>query len=97
MSPPPYELTDRELWSRIWNRLRPYRKRLIASVALLVFAVPFVNFHPLVWGFVADRLVEKSLTPGILGMWLAIMFGTYLVGLCCGAIQTYLLEMTGQA
>jgi len=93
----PYELTDRELFDRIWRRLQPYRNRIFASVALLIFAVPFINFHPLVWGFVADRLVEKTLTPQILGMWLAIMLGTYLVGLCCGAVQSYFLEKTGQA
>lgn len=93
----PYELTDRELCSRIWERLRPYQNRLFVAVALLVCAVPFVNFHPLVWGFVADRLVAETLTAGSLGMWLAIMFATYLIGLGCGAVQTYLLEKTGQA
>ncbi len=93
----PYELTDRELRSRVWDRLQPYRLRLLGAIALLVFSVPFVNFHPLVWGFVADRLVAETLTASILGMWLAIMFATYLVGLCCGAVQTYLLEKTGQA
>ena len=59
--------------------------------------MPFVNFHPLVWGFVADELVEKTLTPSLLGIWLGIMLATYLVGLVLGAWQTYLLERTGQA
>ena len=92
-----YDLTDRELASRIWSRLRPYRKRILWSLTLLVLAVPFMNFHPLVWGFVADGLVEKTLTPGVLAMWLAIMFLTYLIGLGAGAVQSYLLEKTGQA
>jgi hypothetical protein len=48
------DLTDRELASRIWSRLQPYRKRILWALTLLVFAVPFINFHPLVWGFVAD-------------------------------------------
>ena len=96
-SKPNYDLTDRELASRIWCRLRPYRKRIVGSLLLLVFAVPFMNFHPMVWGFVADGLVEKTLTPGLLAMWLAVMFLTYLIGLGAGAVQSYLLEKTGQA
>lgn len=92
-----YEITDRDLRAEVWKRLSPYRGRIYTALALLIFAVPFINFHPLVWGFVADHLVEKTLTPGILGMWLAIMFATYLVGLGCGAFQNYLLEKTGQA
>ena len=51
---------------------------------MLVLVVPFVNFHPLVWGLVADRLVEKTLTPAVLGMWLGIMLATYLAGLVMG-------------
>lgn len=92
-----YDLTDRELAGRIWSRLQPYRKRIFLSLTLLVLAVPFINFHPLVWGFVADALVEKTLTPGVLGVWLMVMFLTYLVGLGTGAVQSYLLEKTGQA
>ena len=90
-------LTNREIASRVWDRLRPYRSRLILSLALLVFSVPFVNFHPLVWGYVADALVEKTLTLNVLWIWLAVMFGTYAIGLAAGAIHTYLLEKTGQA
>ena len=92
-----YELSDRELTSRLWSRLRPYRKRIGWSLVLLVLAVPFVNFHPLVWGFVADALVEQTLTPKLLGIWLAVMFAAYLVGLAANAVQSYLLEKTGQA
>lgn len=92
-----YDLTDRELASRIWSRLRPYKKRIVWALTLLVFSVPFINFHPLVWGFVADGLVEKTLTPGVLAVWLAIMLLTYLIGLGAGAVQSYLLEKTGQA
>ena len=94
---PKYDLTDRELADRIWSRLQPYRKRILWSLTLLVLAVPFVNFHPLVWGFVADALVEKTLTPGTLAVWLVVMFVTYLIGLGAGAVQSYLLEKTGQA
>jgi ATP-binding cassette subfamily B protein len=92
-----YDLTDRELMGRIWSRLNPYRRRIGWALTLLVLAVPFMNFHPLVWGFVADSLVEKTLTPGVLAMWLAVMFLTYLVGVGAGAVQSYLLEKTGQA
>lgn len=92
-----YDLTDRELAGRIWSRLRPYRKRIGWSLTLLILAVPFINFHPLVWGFVADSLVEKTLTPGVLSLWLVIMFLTYVIGLAAGAVQSYLLEKTGQA
>jgi ATP-binding cassette subfamily B protein len=92
-----YDLTDRELASRIWSRLRPYKKRIVWALTLLVFSVPFINFHPLVWGFVADGLVEKTLTPGVLAVWLAVMLLTYLIGLGAGAAQSYLLEKTGQA
>jgi len=89
--------SNRELTARIWSRLRPYRTRLIVSLSLLIFSVPFMNFHPLVWGYVADGLVEKTLTPGTLGMWLAIMFGTYIIGAGANAVHSYLMEKTGQA
>ena len=92
-----YELNDRELAERIWVRLRPYRRRIGCALTLLVFAVPFVNFHPLVWGFVADALVDQTLTSGVLVMWLTIMFASYLIGIAAGAVQSYLLEKTGQA
>lgn len=92
-----YDLSDRELAGRVWSRLRPYKKRIATALFLLVFAVPFINFHPLVWGFVADALVEQSLTPGILGWWLVAMLGAYLIGLAANAVQSYLLEKTGQA
>lgn len=94
---PSYDLTDRELAGRVWSRLRPYRKRLAWALSLLVLAVPFINFHPLVWGFVADALIAETLTPVVLGWWLAAMLGAYLVGLGANAVQNYLLEKTGQA
>ena len=90
-------LTNRELCARIWIRLRPYRQRLFLSLGLLVFSVPFVNFHPLVWGYVADGLVQKTLTPPVLGIWLAVMFASYLIGIAASAVHSYLMEKTGQA
>ena len=92
-----YDLTDRELMCRVWSRLAPYRKRIVLSLGLLVFSVPFINFHPLVWGFVTDALVEQTLTLGTLGMWLVVMLLTYLVGLAASGVHSYLLEKTGQA
>lgn len=83
--------------AKVLVRLRPYRVRIILSLGLLIFSVPFTNFHPLVWGYVADGLVEKTLTPKILDIWLAIMFGTYLIGVATNAVHSYLLEKTGQA
>jgi ABC-type multidrug transport system fused ATPase/permease subunit len=87
----------RELAPVVWGRLRPYRRRLAGSLVLLVISVPLTNFHPLVWGIVADGLMTQSLSPSDLGMWLGIMAGTYTLGLVAGAYQTYLMEMTGQA
>jgi ABC-type multidrug transport system fused ATPase/permease subunit len=92
-----HRLSNRELAAKVASRLRPYRRQWLGSLALLLCAVPFTNFHPLVWGYVADRLIAKSLTPAVLGLWLAIMLVTYLIGLAAGAVQTYLLEKTGQA
>ncbi|MDF1863116.1 MAG: ABC transporter ATP-binding protein, partial [Verrucomicrobiales bacterium] len=94
---PDPEISNRELSRRVLSRLAPYRTRLIVSLSLLVLSVPFINFHPLVWGFVADELVEKTLTAKSLGIWLGIMFATYLFGLAANAIHSYLLEKTGQA
>lgn len=92
-----HSLSNRVLAGKVMSRLRPYRGRLIASISLLIFAVPFVNFHPLVWGYVADHLVEKTLTPEILGMWLIIMFATYVIGAAANALHSYLMEKTGQS
>jgi ABC-type multidrug transport system fused ATPase/permease subunit len=92
-----HSLSNRVLAGKVMSRLRPYRGRLIVSLSLLIVAVPFVNFHPLVWGYVADHLVEKTLTPEILGMWLVIMFVTYIIGAGMNAVHSYLMEKTGQA
>lgn len=89
--------TNRELCARIWTRLRPYRARIFLSLGLLVFSVPFMNFHPLVWGYVADGLVEKTLTPAVLGIWLAVMFVSYFIGIGTSAVHSYLMEKSGQA
>lgn len=45
----------------------------------------------------ADALVDQTLTPGLLAIWLAVMLASYLVGIGAGAVQSYLLEKTGQA
>jgi ABC-type multidrug transport system fused ATPase/permease subunit len=82
--------------SKIWGRLRPYRKRMAASLALLLVAVPLTNFHPLVWGIVADQLVDRTLTPKSLGFWLAVMLATYAFGLAANAVHSFLLEKVGQ-
>ncbi len=95
--PPIHSLTNAELAAKVLLRLRPYRKRLITSLGLLIFSVPFTNFHPLVWAYVADGLIAKTLTPGILWTWLAIMFGTYVIGLGANAVHSFLMEKTGQA
>jgi ABC-type multidrug transport system fused ATPase/permease subunit len=92
-----HSLSNWVLAGKVMSRLRPYRGRLIVSLSLLIVAVPFVNFHPLVWGYVADHLVEKTLTPEILGMWLVIMFVTYIIGAGMNAVHSYLMEKTGQA
>ncbi len=94
---PAYDLSTGELRDRVWSRLRRQRRTLALSLGLLLLSVPFVNFHPLVWGFVADHLVAQTLTPGLLAGWLAIMLTTYVIGLGLGAWQTYLLERAGQA
>ena len=85
---PRYELSSRELRARVWSRLRRQRATLALSLSLLLLSVPFVNFHPLVWGFVADHLVEQTLTPRLLAGWLGIMLATYVIGLVLGAVQT---------
>jgi ABC-type multidrug transport system fused ATPase/permease subunit len=92
-----YDLTDKELVHHVWSRLAPYRKRIVFALFLLVLSVPFINFHPLVWGFVADALVGQTLTLNTLLTWLAIMFGGYLIGLVAHGVHSYLLEKTGQA
>jgi len=82
--------------SAIWLKLVPYRKRMGVSLALLLVAVPLTNFHPLVWGIVADQLVSGALTMRTLSFWLMVMFLTYLLGLVANALHSYLLEKIGQ-
>jgi len=99
MTKPPktYDLTDEELVQRVWSRLAPCRKRIAFALVLLVLSVPFINFHPLVWGFVADDLVNQTLTTNALVWWLVVMFVGYLIGLVVHGVHSYLLEKTGQA
>lgn len=92
-----YELTDRELMRRVWARLATYRKRIVFALILMVLSVPFINFHPLVWGFVADALIDQTLTVQVLLGWLAVMCGGYIIGIVAQGVHSYLLEKTGQA
>ncbi|MEO0508550.1 MAG: ABC transporter ATP-binding protein [Verrucomicrobiota bacterium] len=92
-----YDLTDKELLHHVWSRLAPYRKRIVFALLLLVLSVPFINFHPLVWGFVADALVEQTLTLNVLAWWLVVMSVGYVIGLISHGVHSYLLEKTGQA
>lgn len=78
-------------------RLKPYRLRLISALLLLFISVPLINFHPMVWGFVADALLEQTLTAQTLSFWLILMVGAYIVGLVTSGLHSYLLEKTGQA
>ncbi|MEM9238148.1 MAG: ABC transporter transmembrane domain-containing protein, partial [Verrucomicrobiota bacterium] len=93
----PTTSADRQLAREVWQRIRPWRGRLFLSLGLLVISVPFINLHPLVWGIVADDLVKGTLSPSSLGFWLAVMLGTYLIGLALNAVHSFLLEKTGQA
>tara|TARA_B110000003_G_scaffold275380_1_gene317818 strand:+ start:460 stop:2157 length:1698 start_codon:yes stop_codon:yes gene_type:complete len=70
---------------------------LISALLLLFISVPLINFHPMVWGFVADALLEQTLTAQTLSFWLILMVGAYIVGLVTSGLHSYLLEKTGQA
>ena len=90
-------LSERQLLGAVYTRLKPFRIRLIAALLLLFVSVPLINFHPLVWGLVADALLEQTLTVYTLSLWLLLMFGGYVLGLLTSGMHTYLLEKTGQA
>lgn len=93
---PPVVFPPRRLAAEVWTRLKPWKGRLLLSLGLLLLSVPLINFHPLVWGIVADALLEDSLTAQGLGLWLIIMLGTYVAGLAVSGWHGYLLEKTGQ-
>lgn len=90
-------LSERQLLQAVSIRLKPYRMRLIGALLLLFISVPLINFHPMVWGFVADALLEQTLTTKTLSLWLFLMVGGYVVGLATSGLHSYLLEKTGQA
>ncbi|MFT7619928.1 MAG: hypothetical protein ACI97A_003585, partial [Planctomycetota bacterium] len=50
-----------------------------------------MNFHPMVWGIVADKLITGSLTTTNLAFWLAVMLLTYLIGVVANALLGWLL------
>ncbi len=93
----PIYLSERKLLQAVSIRLKPYRLRLISALLLLFISVPLINFHPMVWGFVADALLEQTLTAQTLSFWLILMVGAYIVGLVTSGLHSYLLEKTGQA
>ena len=66
--------------------------RLFAALLLLFISVPLINFHPMVWGIVADALLEQTLTAQTLSFWLVFMVGSYIVGLFASGLHSYLLE-----
>jgi ABC-type multidrug transport system fused ATPase/permease subunit len=88
---------QKQLIQDVWKYLKPYKKSLLLSLSLMVIAVPLMNFHPLVWGIVADRLMDNTLTVISLLWWLVIMTVSYFAGLGIQALHSYFLERTGQA
>ncbi|MGB0418233.1 MAG: ABC transporter ATP-binding protein [Opitutales bacterium] len=93
----PSNVTERPLLRAVYLRLKPYRMRLMSALLLLFISVPLINFHPMVWGFVADALLEQTLTVQTLSFWLILMVGGYIIGLVASGLHSYLLEKTGQA
>jgi ABC-type multidrug transport system fused ATPase/permease subunit len=91
------DLTNREIIQEVWKFLRIYKISLFVSLTLLILSVPLTNFHPLVWGWVADGLIESSLSQESLFYWLILMSATYFIGILLHAIHSYLLERSGQA
>ncbi len=91
------DLTNREIIQEVWKFLRIYKISLFVSLTLLILSVPLTNFHPLVWGWVADGLIESSLSQKSLFYWLILMSATYFIGILLHAIHSYLLERSGQA
>ena len=51
----------------------------------------------MIWGFVADALIDQTLTVNVLLWWLLVMSVSYLIGIVAQGVQSYLLEKTGQA
>ena len=93
----PSNVSERTLLRAVYLRLKPYRMRLMSALLLLFISVPLINFHPMVWGFVADALLEPTLTVQTLSFWLILMVGGYIIGLVASGLHSYLLEKTGQA
>lgn len=86
-----------EIISMVWQYLKGYRKPLSISLILLLVSVPLTNFHPLIWGWVADRLIDKNLSLYDLILALFVMALTYFAGLGLHSIHSYVLEKSGQA
>ncbi len=86
---------NRQLVREVWQRLRPYRGWLIASLGALFIAVPFGQLHPLFWKYVVDHVLPDRDVPALFWV-LALMLVSYLVATAASALQDYFLERAGQ-
>lgn len=86
---------NRRLIREVWTYLRPYRRGLFISLALLILSIPFAQFHPLVWKYVVDVVLPEQSGNGLL-LALGIMLIAHLVGSVASAGQEFFLEKSGQ-
>ncbi|MCK6471706.1 MAG: ABC transporter ATP-binding protein/permease [Planctomycetes bacterium] len=80
---------------RILRMLRPYRWSLVAGFVCLLASVPLQMFHPLVWMYIVDTVIETKdmalLLPALL-----VLAAVQWAGTGLGMVREQLLGVAGQ-
>ncbi len=88
-------MQKRNIFYRLLPYLKPYWKSFALGLGILLISIPASNFHPLVWAFIVDHVIQERKVHLLLPA-LALMFGIQLTGTILNALRNNLLEKVGQ-
>ncbi|MBP5193223.1 MAG: ABC transporter ATP-binding protein [Clostridia bacterium] len=88
-------MTDRELLKRLLSYAKPYYKRFILVLVLMIFSIAHEIISPYILGY-AEELLKGSFTPARLYVIVGGFAAILLVSMACTYAQSLILQKTGQ-
>jgi len=83
------------VFRRLLPYLRPHWRVIAVGLACLLVAIPASAFHPLVWAFMVDEVIEHRRVEWLLPA-MGVMFAVQILATALEALRSNLLEKVGQ-
>lgn len=88
-------MSDREIMARLLRYAKPYWRKFLVVLGLMVIAIAYDLISPLIIGNI-EELVKASFELGALFRMVLLYVGVLLVSLVCVYVQTMILQKIGQ-